>query len=109
MKSNLHPTYYKDSKITCACGQVFNIGSTKESNSTETCSKCHPVYTGKADNLLVGADYAIKKYQDRMKKHEEAVASRGTNKTKAEKQKERTEKNNTNTETIKSTEPQISK
>lgn len=47
MKKNIHPTYYPDVKITCGCGAVFKIGSTKEIIQTEICSQCHPFYTGK--------------------------------------------------------------
>ncbi|MEA3296051.1 MAG: 50S ribosomal protein L31 [Patescibacteria group bacterium] len=47
MKKNIHPKYYNDCKVTCACGNVFTVGSTKEFIETEICSKCHPFYTGK--------------------------------------------------------------
>ena len=47
MKTGIHPTYYEKATITCACGAVFNTGSTIESSSIEICSQCHPFYTGK--------------------------------------------------------------
>ena len=47
MKTGIHPTYHQDATITCTCGNVIKVGSTKESYSTELCSKCHPFYTGK--------------------------------------------------------------
>ncbi len=46
MKKNIHPKYYNDSKIRCACGNSFIVGSTKESMNVELCSACHPFYTG---------------------------------------------------------------
>ena len=46
MKKDIHPTYFKDAKITCACGTVFDVGSTKEKIEVEICSSCHPFYTG---------------------------------------------------------------
>jgi len=46
MKKKIHPTY-KKTTITCACGEVMQIGSTKENIRVEICSKCHPFYTGK--------------------------------------------------------------
>ena len=46
MKKEIHPDFNKDTKITCACGAAFNIGSTKEKISVEICSQCHPFYTG---------------------------------------------------------------
>jgi large subunit ribosomal protein L31 len=47
MKADIHPTYFNDTKISCACGNVMTIGSTRKSISIEVCSNCHPFYTGK--------------------------------------------------------------
>ena len=46
MKSNIHPTYFPEAKVTCACGNKFVVGSTKEKIEVEICSACHPFYTG---------------------------------------------------------------
>jgi len=46
MKENIHPNY-KQTTITCACGEVIETGSTKENIRVEICSKCHPFFTGK--------------------------------------------------------------
>jgi large subunit ribosomal protein L31 len=46
MKKDTHPTYFKDAKVTCACGNTFTVGSTKETIQVEICSKCHPFNTG---------------------------------------------------------------
>lgn len=47
MKSGIHPTYYQEATITCACGAVLKTGSTVETMHTEICALCHPLYTGK--------------------------------------------------------------
>ena len=47
MNKKIQPKYFKDAKIKCACGTVFEIGSTKELMEVEICSQCHPFYTGK--------------------------------------------------------------
>lgn len=47
MKPEIHPVYFPQAKITCACGTVHEIGSTKEDIQVELCSACHPFYTGK--------------------------------------------------------------
>ncbi len=57
MKKNIHPEYFPKAKITCACGNTFTIGSTKEKIQIEVCSKCHPFYTGK-EKLLDSAGRA---------------------------------------------------
>ncbi|MCB9806099.1 50S ribosomal protein L31 [Candidatus Nomurabacteria bacterium] len=46
MKKETHPEYHKDAKVTCACGNSFSVGSTKEKIEVEICSNCHPFYTG---------------------------------------------------------------
>jgi large subunit ribosomal protein L31 len=45
MKTDIHPAYAQ-TKVTCACGNSFTVGSTKEAISVEICSACHPFYTG---------------------------------------------------------------
>jgi large subunit ribosomal protein L31 len=51
MKKEIHPKYYPKAKVTCACGNAFTVGSTKEEIQIEVCSACHPFYTGKAKML----------------------------------------------------------
>lgn len=46
MKANIHPEY-KEATVTCACGNTFTTGSTKEQLKVEICSECHPFFTGK--------------------------------------------------------------
>lgn len=47
MKKGIHPEYFR-TKITCACGAVYEVGSTKNKPMrVEICSKCHPMFTGK--------------------------------------------------------------
>jgi len=45
MKEKIHPKYYQ-AKVTCNCGNTFTTGSTIKEIHVETCSKCHPFYTG---------------------------------------------------------------
>ncbi len=46
MKEGIHPAY-KDSAITCVCGNKIKTKSTKGDIHVEICSSCHPFYTGK--------------------------------------------------------------
>ena len=46
MKSEIHPEYYIDAKVTCSCGNKFIVGSTQKEISVEICSQCHPFFTG---------------------------------------------------------------
>ncbi len=47
MKTAIHPVYYHDCVVTCACGNSFITGSTKKEIKVEICSACHPFFTGK--------------------------------------------------------------
>lgn len=46
MKKDIHPKHDLKTKATCACGAVFEVGSTLPSIAMEICSQCHPFYTG---------------------------------------------------------------
>ncbi len=46
MKKDIHPKYNLKAKATCACGAVFEVGSTMPDIHVEICSQCHPFYTG---------------------------------------------------------------
>ncbi len=46
MKSGIHPNYYTDAKVVCACGNTWTTGSTRKVIHTDVCSNCHPFYTG---------------------------------------------------------------
>lgn len=61
MKKDIHPKYYDKAKAVCACGNVFEIGSTKPELRVELCSSCHPFYTGK--QKLVDTARRVEKFQ----------------------------------------------
>src|ERR1700709_2062358 len=46
VKSKIHPKWFADAQVTCACGAAFTTGSTMQKISVEVCSNCHPLYTG---------------------------------------------------------------
>jgi large subunit ribosomal protein L31 len=48
MKQGIHPTY-DVTQVTCSCGSQFVTRSTARGGQVhvETCSVCHPFYTGK--------------------------------------------------------------
>ena len=52
MKKGIHPTYYTDAKVTCACGNTWTTGSTRKEIRTEVCSKCHPFFTGQQQRII---------------------------------------------------------
>jgi large subunit ribosomal protein L31 len=46
MKAKVHPDWYPEAKVKCACGNTFTVGAAVEEISVEVCSNCHPFYTG---------------------------------------------------------------
>ena len=59
MKAGIHPEY-KTTTVTCGCGNTFTTRSTVASGqlTVETCSACHPFYTGKQRILDTGGRVA---------------------------------------------------
>ncbi|MDD2566252.1 MAG: 50S ribosomal protein L31 [Candidatus Gracilibacteria bacterium] len=56
MKKTIHPAFSEEVTVTCSCGNTFNTGSTVKGDiRVETCSKCHPFYTGERKILKTGA------------------------------------------------------
>ncbi len=83
MKDKIHPTYYKEAKVVCACGHKFVTGSTVEEIHTEICSKCHPFYTGK--QKLVDTARRVEKFEEKVSKQASAAAARKGKKAKTAK------------------------
>ncbi len=46
MKKEIHPAYYTDATVTCACGAKYQIAGTMKEIRVEICGACHPFYTG---------------------------------------------------------------
>jgi len=54
MKEGIHPKYYHDAVVKCACGNSFTTGSTNPELRVEICSQCHPFFTGKQKIMDTG-------------------------------------------------------
>lgn len=74
MKKEIHPQYYTDTKVTCACGNTFVTGSTMKEIRVELCNQCHPFYTGK--QKFVDTARRVEKFQEKMAKVSAAAATR---------------------------------
>lgn len=74
MKKDIHPKYYSDAKVICACGNTFSTGSTQPEIKTELCSACHPFYTGK--QKLVDTARRVEKFQTKVSAQKEVAKTR---------------------------------
>jgi large subunit ribosomal protein L31 len=52
MKKSIHPAYYPEAQVVCACGNTWTTGSTRKVIHTEVCSKCHPFFTGQQARII---------------------------------------------------------
>jgi large subunit ribosomal protein L31 len=66
MKADIHPKYYPNATVHCACGNNFTVGSTKEHIETEVCSQCHPFYTKK--EKIIDTLGRVQKFKERLSK-----------------------------------------
>ncbi len=71
MKTGIHPKY-KETQVTCACGNTFMTRSTKDEIRVEICSACHPFFTGKQKILDTEGrvEKFLQKYGMKAKKEE---------------------------------------
>jgi len=78
MKTNIHPIYYPDATVTCACGNTWKTGSTRKEIRVEICSKCHHFFSGEQARIVDiegQVDSFYKKLQARQTYMEEKAAS----------------------------------
>lgn len=85
MKKDIHPEYFEDARITCACGAVYQIGSTKKEMSVELCANCHPFYTGK--QKIIDTARRVEKFQERLTRRQTTVSGKKTKQAKRATQK----------------------
>jgi large subunit ribosomal protein L31 len=62
MKKDIHPEY-TDARIVCACGNVLETRSTVKEMHINTCSACHPFFTGKAK--YIDTEGRVERFQKR--------------------------------------------
>lgn len=66
MKPGIHPEYYPEAKIRCACGATYTIGATIPEIQVEICKACHPFYTG--HSRLIDTAGRVEKFEMRRKR-----------------------------------------
>ncbi|MEK0451874.1 MAG: ribosomal protein [Verrucomicrobiota bacterium] len=62
MKADIHPDY-QATTISCACGTVYNTGSTRRGLKIGICAACHPFFTG--EQKFVDTAGRIEKFSKR--------------------------------------------
>jgi large subunit ribosomal protein L31 len=78
MKQGIHPQYFDDCQVTCACGNKFTTGSTIAKIDIDVCSKCHPFFTGQ--QKFVDIKGRIDKFNEKMAKGKANTAAKAAKK-----------------------------
>lgn len=83
MKKDIHPKWYPDAQVTCACGHAFTTGATVPEIRVQICSQCHPFFTG--EEKFIDALGRVEKFK---KKRKEAAQLKKVKKAVKERKKE---------------------
>ena len=71
MKQGIHPTYYPDTQVVCACGNTWKTGSTRKTIHTDVCYKCHPFYTG--EQRIVDTEGQVDRFYKKLQARQQFV------------------------------------
>lgn len=74
MKAQIHPTWYPEAKVICACGNTFTLGATVPEIRVDVCYNCHPFYTGQMK--FVDTAGRIDSFREKQAKAKEKVVSK---------------------------------
>jgi large subunit ribosomal protein L31 len=69
MRQGIHPTYYPNATVICACGNTWHTGSTVEVIHTDVCSNCHPFYTG--EQRIVDTEGQVDRFYKKLQARQE--------------------------------------
>lgn len=71
MKEKIHPTYYPDALVTCACGNTWTTGSTIKEIHTDVCSNCHPFFTG--EQRIVDTEGQVDRFYKKLQARQDYI------------------------------------
>jgi large subunit ribosomal protein L31 len=71
MKAKIHPKYYPEARIICACGNSYTTGSTSPELKVDICSQCHPFYTG--EQRIVDTAGQVDRFMKRLERTADTV------------------------------------
>ena len=72
MKKEIHPTYFPDAQVICACGNTWTTGSTEKEIRTDVCYKCHPFFTG--EQRIVDTEGQVDRFYKRLEARQRYVS-----------------------------------
>jgi large subunit ribosomal protein L31 len=72
MRKKIHPKYFPNATVICACGNTWHTGSTAETIHTDICSKCHPLFTG--EQRIVDTEGQVDRFYKKLEARSAYVA-----------------------------------
>lgn len=64
MKADIHPKWFDEARVICACGNSWITGATRAEIRTDICSACHPFYTG--EQRIVDTEGQVDRFLKRL-------------------------------------------
>ena len=71
MKKDIHPTYFPEAHVVCACGNSWTTGSTQEEIRTDVCYKCHPFFTG--EQRIVDTEGQVDRFYKKLQARQDFI------------------------------------
>jgi len=72
MKTKIHPTYFPEARVACACGNTWITGSTQEEIRTDVCYKCHPFFTG--EQRIVDTEGQVDRFYKKLQARQDFIS-----------------------------------
>ena len=64
MRDGIHPKWFDDATVTCACGNSWTTGATVQEIKVDVCSACHPFFTG--ERRIVDTEGQVDRFYKRL-------------------------------------------
>jgi large subunit ribosomal protein L31 len=71
MKPEIHPQYFPQAQVICACGNTWTTGSTQEVIRTDVCSQCHPFFTG--EQRIVDTEGQVDRFYKKLQARQQYI------------------------------------
>jgi large subunit ribosomal protein L31 len=72
MRNDIHPTYFPEANVVCACGNTWTTGSTQEEIRTDVCYKCHPFFTG--EQRIVDTEGQVDRFYKKLQARQDYIS-----------------------------------
>jgi large subunit ribosomal protein L31 len=71
MREGIHPKWYPEARVMCACGHTWTVGAAVAELRTDVCSNCHPFFTG--EQRIVDTEGQVDRFIKRLEKRQGTV------------------------------------